>query len=199
MKYQITAVRDLKLILKDLEPHVRDPRQLRVGRDFKRMAMRPRELLGNWLFCVVLGKATGRNWTLSEDPMGGDGAMLDRDAGTGFLTEHVFIPPPANGNTKSVEEQVIDAVSSKAAKGIEYARGKTLVVFSEAVGNWFPNRAARAINGNHAFDAVWALGLEDVIERRYTYWVTRLDPVHAPGWRVRIAEEFNGWDVEEIQ
>jgi hypothetical protein len=199
VKYKITAVRDLTSILKDLEPHIRDPRQLRVGRNFKRMAMRPRELLGNWLFCVVLGKATGRNWTLSEDPTGGDGAMLDRDAGTGFLTEHVFIPPPVEGNAKSVEEQVIEAVVAKAAKGREYARGKTLVVFSEAVGKWFPNRAGKAIEGVHQFDAAWALGLEGVVDGRYIYWVTRLDPVHSPAWRIRVAEEFDGWIVEEVQ
>lgn len=199
MKYQVTAVRDLKQILKDLEPHIRDPRHLRVGRDFKRMAMRPRELLGNWLFCVTLIEVTGRDWTLSEDPTGGDGAMLDKTSGTGFLTEHIFIPPPAEAETRSVEQQVAAAVAKKAAKGAPYAKGKTLVVFSEAVGKWFPNRVARVIAGKHRFEAIWAAGLETAEGGHYIYWVTRLEPEHAPAWRIRISDSFDGWTVEAIQ
>ena len=199
MKYQITAVRDLKAILKDLEPHIRDSRQLRVGRDFKKMAKRPREPLGNWLFCVTLIEATGRDWTLSEDPMGGDSAMLDRTNGTRILIEHIFIPPPRAGEDRSVELQVIDAVAKKASKGAPYAKGKTLVVFSEAVGKWFPNRAARAITGKQGFEAIWSAGLEAAESGRYIYWMTRLEPGHAPAWRIRIADAFDGWAVEPIQ
>jgi hypothetical protein len=199
MKYQITAVRDLRAILKDLEPHIRDPRSLRVGRDFKKMAMRPRELLGNWLFCVTLIEATGRDWTLSDDPTGGDGVMLDRTNGTGFLTEHIFLPPPHANEGRSVEQQVVDAVAKKAGNGAIYARGKTLVVFSEAVGKWFPNRAAKAIAGTHGFEGVWAAGLETADGGTYIYWVTRLEPDHAPAWRIRIHDAFDGWTVEPIQ
>jgi len=199
MKYQVTAVRDLALILKDLELHIRDPRHLRVGRDFKKMSMRPRELLGNWLLCVVLCSVTGRRWTLSDDPTGGDGAMLDRDAETGFLTEHVFIPPPSDGNDTSVEQQIVEAVARKSKKGSEYARGRTLVVFSEAVGRWFPNRVGRAIAGNHQFEAVWALGLESAEGGQYSYWVTRLEPDHAPAWRVVLSKDFDSWTVAPVQ
>lgn len=199
MKYHVTAVRDLALILKDLQPHIRDPRHLRTGRDFKKMAMRPRELLGNWLFCVVLCHATGRRWTLSDDPTGGDGALLDRDTGTGFLAEHVFIPPPAEGSTLEVEQQIADAVAAKAKKGVEYARGRTLVVFSEAVGRWFPNRVGRAIAGTHTFEAVWAMGLESAIDGQYIYWVTRLEPDHAPAWRVVLSKDFDAWTVTPVQ
>jgi hypothetical protein len=199
MKYYVTAVRDLALILKDLEPYIRDPRHLRTGRDLKKMAMRPRELLGNWLFCVVLVYATGRRWTLSEDPTGGDGAMLDRDTGTGFLTEHVFIPPPAQGKKSLVEQQIANAIAAKAKKGAGYARGRSLVVFSEAIGPFFPNRIGSAIAGTNAFEAVWAMGLESAIGGQYAYWVTRLEPDHAPAWRVALSKEFDAWTVTPVQ
>lgn len=200
LKYKVTAVRDLRAILKDLESQVRDPRHLRVGRDYPSMSMRPRELLGNWLLCVILADATGRNWTLSDDPTGGDGAMLDRDTGTGFLTEHVFIPPPRPDNKKPVQQQIEEAIAAKAGKGEEYSRGRTLIVFSEAEGNWFPNRVAKSVDGTHGFDAIWCLGLEGVENGEYIYWITRLEvAAYSPAWKVRINEDFIDWTITHIQ
>ena len=199
MKYKIRAVADLHSALRDLEHQVRDPRHLRVGRDYASFQMRPREFLGNWLMCVVLCHATGRRWTLSADPLGGDGAILDRDENTGFLTEHVFVPPPRGSAELDVEDQLLDAVRAKAAKGAEYARGKTLVVFSEAHGVWKPTRVGEAIADLHGFDAVWAIALEGVENGAYAYWVTRLEARLAPVWRVRISPEFTDWGVEAIQ
>jgi hypothetical protein len=60
-------------------------------------------------------------------------ALLDRDTGTVFFTDHVIIPPPAEGSALQVEQRIA-AVAARAKKGAECARGGTLVVFSEAVG-----------------------------------------------------------------
>ena len=161
--------------------------------------MRPRELLGNWLLCVVLNEVTGRSWALSGDPTGGDGAILDDDRKVGFLTEHVFVPPPdISTATEAIDDKIVGAIRAKASKGESYARGMTLVVFCEAVGSWFPDHIGRAVDGFHNFEAIWALGLEDVHGQHYIYWVTKIEPVNSPAWRVRLSSDFDGWAVEPI-
>jgi hypothetical protein len=198
VKYRITALRDLRAVLKDLESQIREPRFLRVGRDYEGLAMRPRELLGNWLLCAVLTEITGRSWALSDDPTGGDGAILDDDRKVGFLTEHVFIPPQISTATEPIDDRIVGSIRAKASKGEPYARGKTLIVFCEAVASWFPDHIGRAVEGIHSFEAIWALGLEDVEDQRYVYWVTKIEPVNSPAWRVRLSSDFDAWVVEPL-
>lgn len=164
------------------------------------MAMRPRELLANWLLCVVLCETTGHDWTLSDDPTGGDGIILNRSSSTCFLTEHVFVPPPHATTQKPVAEQIEDAIRIKSSKGDHYAKDRTLIVFCEAHGNWFPNKVGKSVDGTHGFEAIWVAGLEGVQDGKYVYWMTRIESATAsPAWKIHISTDFTNWIIEPIQ
>ena len=83
-----------------------------------------------------------------------------------------------------------------------YASGKTLVVLlNAAAGKWLPTKVARQVPEEIDFEAVWVVGLQGVKDGEYVYGVTRLDLSrgNAPVWLVRIAKDFDGWEVEPIQ
>src|SRR3989344_2429419 len=145
-KHLIQKVRDLKVILKDMEPFIKNPVFLRTGRNIINFSLRPREVFANWLVCVVGNFNNGNeDLTFAEDPTGGDGLILNNKTGKLMLTEHVFIPPPQPENNKTVEDLMLEKIIHKTKKGKEYARGKHLIVFSEATGIWHPNRIGRKI------------------------------------------------------
>ncbi len=107
-------------------------------------------------------------------------------------------PSPVSG---SVEDQIAAAVAHKCKKGTSYAVGKDLVVFSEAIGEWHPNKAARRIVGAHRFKTVWVVHLEKGNDCGYSYCVSWLGASNrnAPSWRVSINGDFSGWSVDRIQ
>jgi hypothetical protein len=200
--HHITRIRDLGVALKEMEPYVKDPQFLRIGRAFRNFPLRPREVWANWLLCVVGNYNNGNdNLTFADDPTGGDGIVLDRATERFMLTEHVFIPPPRPDSTETVEDSMVNAVNHKMQNGRPYAEGKHLIIFSEAVGRWYPNRVARRIAGEHAFNSVWAVGLVHGDESGYTYFVTRFDapPDDSPSWHVDIDFAFTAWTVSRVQ
>ena len=147
-KKQVIQIRDLGVLLRDLEPFVKRPDFLRVGRELQNIRLRPREVLVNWLFCVVRNYVYNTNdFTFAETPIDGDGVIVNRETAEWIVTEHVFVPPSRSESFESVEDQIFEAVEHKARRGEAYARGKSLIVFSEAIGRWFPNRAGRPCKG----------------------------------------------------
>ena len=143
-----------------------------------------------------------RQFTFSDDPTGGDGVLIDKETGTTYLTEHVYIPSPEyRKTTESVEDLMIDAVRHKARKGKAYAEGKFLVIFSDTIGRWFPNRVGRSIEGIHDFVSAFAVGLESGYDSGYVYWATRFftAPYKCPTFRVHISSDFSQWHVERVQ
>jgi hypothetical protein len=76
-RHNLTRIRDLGIVLKDMESYIKDPRFLRVGREFTNFPLRPREALANWLMCVVGNHENGNaDLTFTSDPTGGDGILL---------------------------------------------------------------------------------------------------------------------------
>ncbi len=201
-KHRVTQIRDLQIILRDMERYVKDPSFLRVGREFTNFSLRPREVWANWLMCVVANNNNGNdNLTFAEDPTGGDGVILDKETGILMLTEHVFIPPPQPGDGETVEQLMMNAVHHKMQSGRAYAEGKHLIIFSEAIGPWHPNRVARGIEGAHAFESVFAMCLQRQDDNRYRYGVTRFvaPPENSPAWSVDIDRDFTSWRVDRVQ
>lgn len=195
---KVTQIRDLKIVLKDMEPYIRNPQFLRVGRRFTNFNMLPREALANWLICTV-ERFEGEDWTFSDDPNGSDGRIVDLKTSTGFTTEHVFIPPPKAESTESVSDLMVEAVKKKAKKGKQYAEGKVLVIFSEGQGEFKPNIVARRTLELHHFDAIYMVGLEKIDESGYHYWVTHLHPLISPIWKIDITSNFDDWSVKRVQ
>jgi len=201
MKCQVKRLKNLAVALKELEPHIRDGHSLRVHREFRSIRQRPRELLGNWLLCAV-GCAVRSKETLaiSEDPLGGDGLIVDRETDEQMFVEQVYVPPR---NGADFGEMAVKALKDKMRRGATYAAGRTLVILSEAIGRWYPNRLARRIAGAHGFNCVWVVHLDAaaIAQGRYAYIVAELDLSNgdAPVSRVNIAEDFGSWTVERVQ
>lgn len=220
------------MALKDLAQFIRDPRHLWVGKPVQQFGkLRPRELVGNWLLCVALSHGRGESLTFTTDHAEGDGVIVDKTSGATFPTEHVFVPKQQPGEHRSVEEQVIDQVTLKQEKaGAQYARGRMLLVFLESGGGqWFPNRASRALP-HVDFDAVFVVGLQEFNERlgEFVYGVTEITgrlisvptwdirwvitgdrpmvearlrglAMGVPIWNVHVSKHFDGWRVERMQ
>ena len=202
MKAQVKRVKDLSAVLKDLERYVKAPQFLYSGRAFRNFGLLPREVLGNWMICAVGNfEDSTALLTFGTDPMGGDGIVVNKKDGDVFFTEHVFIPRAASTATTTVEDLMCASVDHKAKKGAAYARGRHLVIFSEATGLWYPSRAARRIAGTHAFTSVWALHIDRGDDVEYVYSVTLLDAAReqAPVWKVVIGGDFKSWRVLRIQ
>ncbi len=196
MRNKVKGIKDLKSLLKDLEPHVKNVESLYRGRDIPNFKQRPREIWANWLLVVVGNFSHGPNtFTFTEDPSGdSDGVIVERATMIGWRTEHVFIPKH-KAEDGSGTDLFVEAVEYKAKKGAPYAQGKMLVIFSDGVGRWLPARVAREIVGNHHFDNVWAIGLDSADGDGYVYSVVCLDEVPPQIFRVEIDFKKHEWSV----
>lgn len=202
LNYQVTRFKSLAVALKELEPFIRNGEHIRTGKPFRRFGdMRSREALANWLLCVTANDVDRRNLTFVSDPIGGDGVICNLATGETFPTEHVMVLAKTDA-TADLDDLVLAAIAKKRDKGgPAYAAGKTLVVMIEGGGVWYANRIARQLPQPLHFAAVWAVGLNGVEDRRYSYWVAMLDLADgdAPVYRVVIADDFASWKVTRIQ
>ncbi len=205
MKYPVKRFKSLEVCLKELEPFIRNGEHLQTGKPFKQFGeLRSRELLANWLLCVAVNHAVQEDrFTFTSDPLGGDGVIYDNATEETYPTEHVLVPSARGGETEDAGELILEAISRKQSKGGKaYASGKTLVVLlNAAAGKWLPTKVARQVPEEIDFETVWVVGLQGVKDGEHVYGVTRLDLSrgNAPVWLVRIAKDFDGWEVEPIQ
>jgi len=204
MKHRVTRFKSLEMGLKELEPFIRNGEHLQTGKPFKKFGgMRSREILANWLLCIVNNFECGaERLTFSSDPLGSDGIIYDSKTGGAWQTEHVMVPRARPGETPDIVPLVLKVIGLKQNKGgAAYASGKTLVVFLEAGGGpWFPNRVAKKLP-QIDFETVWVVGLQGVEAGEYVYGVTNLelDESDALAWRVRINANFDAWEVTRVQ
>ncbi len=202
VKQKVTIVKDLEVVLGDMEPWVKNPNFLYSGRSGN-IKLLPREILANWLLCAV-GNSNANNdpFTFCNDPFGGgDGIVINRDSGEQMVTEHIFVPKHQKKDKKNAEELIVEAVQKKQNKGGKaYAEGKHLIIFCDGIGNWFPNKVGRKIQKIHNFSSVWAIGLERVEnENDYFYWVTLFNENHSPASQVKIDFQQKKWSVKKVQ
>jgi len=203
VKYPVTRFKSLEVALKEIEPMVRDPRHLQTGKPLEKFGdMRPREMLANWLLCATFEVIENRELLFYSDPIGGDGIIRDEATGETWPTEHVYVSQHSKG--PDAKGLILDAVNHKQRNGAAYCGGKTLVVFLDtpAAGVWFPNEIAKALPSPLLFDTVWVVGFF-MIETGgvYVYNLTLLDVTggNAPAFLLRIAPDFDAWNVEQIQ
>lgn len=194
-------VKDLKGVLKDFEPLVKDPRFLWNSRPFKNFSLLPREAWGNWLVCAVLREMYGRNITFMEDD-DGDGFIVDKDRIIAVPTEHVSaLEIPQGKKWPGGEQRVIDAIELKIKRGPEYASGKILVVFFDGAGEFLRSKIRENIFGRHDFEAVFCVGLLDSDDSGYSYCVTEFRDSFGDQsitHKVEIDGEFSDWKVTQI-
>ncbi len=202
MKNSVTSFKSLNICLKELEPFIRDGIHLETGRPFHKFgALRSREILANWLLCVVLNFANkSEQFILSTDPNNGDGLICDKTTKIGIPTEHVSVSQ-WDGKSQDIMSLILSRIEMKQNKGgSAYAIGKLLVVFlNNDGGEWYPNKIANNLPKPLDYEGVWVICLEGVINEEYTYGVTRLDANGCPVWLVHINKTFDNWSVEQIQ
>jgi len=114
-------VKDLKVVLKDFEPMVKDPRYLWSARKIRNFRLLPREAWANWLVCVVLRKIYGSDITfMDNDKDTSDGFIVDKDKRIIVPTEHVCaLDIPKGKRLSSGEKRVIEAINLKINQGSE--------------------------------------------------------------------------------
>lgn len=194
-------IKDLRVVLKDFEQMVKDPKHLWNGRDIENFTLRPREAWANWLVCAVLSTQHGKDFTFIEDTTG-DGFIVERGSGIIISTEHVSaLNIPKAGQLAPGEQRVIDAINLKIRKGREYAQGKLLVVFFDGAGNFYRSKIREAIYQRHNFEAVFCVGLLESGPDGYSYSVTEFRDSfgeQSTTYKVKINNDFTDYKVTQI-
>ncbi len=188
------------MALKELEPYVRNGHHLQTGRRISNFGdMLSREMLANWLLCVVGNATCEVKLTFST---GDDGIIWDEASGETWPTEHVMVPH-LHGQADNAEALILEKVDHKRRFGEPYGSGKTLVVFLNAgvAGKWHPNTVARRLPEPLYFATVWVVSPHGFESGEYVYNVTNLDlsAGHVPIFKVRIEQNFDRWHVTRSQ
>ena len=197
----IKQIKDFKIILKDFELMVKNPKFLHNGRDIQNFSLRPREAWANWLICVVLRKICGEDITFSEDEKS-DGIIIDKKTGGMVATEHVCAMDYPFNKLPKGEERIIDAINHKIKRGIDYAKGKILVVFFDGAGVFYRNKIRESIKGRHNFVSVFCVGLLTSGDEGYSYAVTEFRESFGDTsmtFKVDINADFTDWQVEQVK
>lgn len=199
---KMKVVKDLKVVLKDFEPMVKDPKWLWSGREIQNFTLLPREAWGNWLASVVLRKMHGREITFA-DSENGDGFIVDKTIKSIFPTEHVCaLDIPEGKKWPTGEQRVIEAINLKISRGHDYAAEKILVAFFDGAGRFFRNKIREAIFGRHNFEAVFCVGLLTSGESGYSYSVTEFRDSfgdQSVTHQVDINGDFTDWEISQIK
>jgi hypothetical protein len=204
LNHHVRRVESLEGVLKALEPFVRNGHHLQTGRPpFPGFGyMLSREMLANWLLCVVANaKWENAKLTFCSDPTGGDGVIWDQASGETWQTEHVMVPHLPH-QADDTEALILEKVDHKRQGGEPYGSGKTLVVFLNAgSGEWHPNAVARRLPEPLYFATVWVVSVHCVESGEYVCDVTNLDLSggNVPIFKVRIGKNFDRWHVTQCQ
>ncbi len=162
-------VKDMKIVLKDMEPYVRSVKPLWNGRDFKNFSLRAREIWSLWLLCSIFNQMGKTDLIFGEDDES-DGILVDKLTRDVIRVENVAAMDFPNTSLAEGEDRIINAILDKASNGEEYAKDKLLVVFFDGAGQYFPNEVAKAIHGKHHFERIYLIGLlDDKCGAEYSY------------------------------
>lgn len=204
MKVEFLFVRSLEdYLAKYIQPIIKNYKLLKVGRSFKNIKLRPREVLGAFLVCVVIRFISKQNWTPARDPMGGDGVILCREPNRtdqAFL-EQVYVPrigEKAPASMDEIEERIESEINRKHNKGKAYFENRHLIIFLDIEGSLNPQKIKGFVNGfSEGFDSYWLFAPWD---KKYSYLVFLLkaDRDEPSGYSVEIREDFKGWEVKRL-
>ncbi|MBI2786743.1 MAG: hypothetical protein HYX60_10785, partial [Legionella longbeachae] len=133
---------------------------------------------------------------ICTDPQGGDGIIYNTTKNQAWPTEHVLVSQRNNGS-EDIQSLILKQIKNKQDKGgAAYASGKTLIVFLNKEENiWHPRKVARNLPSPLDFESIWVAGLQNVVDGKYNYNLTRLMPNGCPIWRICINENFDEWSV----
>lgn len=170
---------DDNVIEKLIREYEDNPTLLKTGPKPADFPLLPREILVNWLLCVPLVHVAKHSCVMVADDRedGTDGGLLDQTTGLTHFFQHVYVPTheTPRGVVQKINGLVVSKFQLKARKGIGYAEGIELVIFSDAVGLVEPTEINKLIEGVHGFKSVYVLAIEKKDKDGYHYWLTVLD------------------------
>ncbi len=167
--------------------------------------MRYREAWANWLLCAVFNYQYNADFTFQEMPENtiGDGIIFDKLTKKRLVVEHICAIDLDNGpklarGTKRIHN-AINKKFDKDKNNPGYANGKCLVVFTDGVGIWYPNKIGNEMNHNHKFIAVYCISMISFETNVLTYSVSEFKRGDSPTYSVTINEDFTNWEVRKLQ
>lgn len=162
--------------------------------EFKSIRQRPRELLGN---CLPPSPTRGEETVhIYEDPFPhGDGMLVDAVTDEKMFTEHVYARAE---DAHDAEALVMKAFEHKTKEGEPYARGRTLIIYSDPPGDFVVARLAAAIKGKRLATAAGC-----AVVRRRQARLHGCRPRRRCGEAAILsrcaADDFTTWDVGQLQ
>lgn len=205
----IKIIKDLKIALKDFESTIKNNFiELLIGRDLENFSLRPREIWANLLLCIALSEINGKDITFAEDKKG-DGLIIVKDTFEVIPTEHVSALENEHNPQPKGEDRIINAINKKikkcedcARKGVDYAKGKWLVVFFDGAEKFYRNKIRESIKGRHNFGSVFCVGLLTIQNGVYSYIVTEFRDSYgdqSKSFKIDINSDFTDWKIEQIK
>ena len=191
------CVINLKICLKEMEPHIKNVKPLWNGRDSKNFSLRAREIWSLWLICAVVRTTTNKQVTFCEDN-DRDGILVDMDADEWIKVENVSAMNFPNTNLPLGEERIINAIEDK-IKSCIVQNDLVLVVFFDGAKLFFPNKIAKAVYGRHNFINIYLVGLVSQENNKYLYSVSELFPDFAEVHLIEINENWTNYTVQKYQ
>lgn len=204
------VIKDFKVALKDFEPMIKNnfTKLFLNGREFDNFSLIPREAWANWLLCAALSEVSGKDITFAEDKKG-DGLIIVKDTFEVIPTEHVSALENKHNPQPKGENRIINAINEKikksedfAKKGIDYAKGKWLVVFFDGAEKFYRNKIRESIKGKHNFGSVFCIGLLTIQDGAYSYLITEFRDSYgdqSKSFKICINKDFTNWKVERIK
>lgn len=186
-----------------IRPIIRDPKLLRTGRQFKNIKLRPREILGAFLVCVVARYISNQEWTLARDTEQGDGIIYRKGSDEGYFLEQVYVYPRAQTalGTKQISNEIKLQLHKKFKKGKEYAKNRNLVIFLDVNGKIDHQDFKKYLEKvSDYFDSYWlfARNSEDIENFKYIVFLLKAPKDEQAAYQVTLNADFRGWAVNRL-
>lgn len=200
MKYEILSVRPSLLpqyLKKVVSICLLTKDQMRKGREFKNIGLRPREVVGAFLLFAVGQFLDPDNvWTIGSDPQILDGVICCVDGpkkGDYVALEQVYIP---SFEKEDLSLLIKDRIDRKTAKGDDYSNGRHLVIYCDTNADLNLDDVSRYLEKQDKFYSYWIMARLD--KPLWNFLVaspkTSGDPRLA--YKVSFSEDFTNWSVE---
>lgn len=206
MKVKYLFVRSLEDYLENqIQPILKNPHLLKVGRQYTNIKLRPREVLGAFIICAVARFISGQSWTIARDPMGGDGVVLCMDESRwaeGAFLEQVYVSRLKEKSPATIDEiigRIEVEIKKKHDKGKSYSEDRHLVIFLDIEGLLDYQQVKKNVDRikDGGFDSYWLFAPWD---KSYSYLVFLLKAAkdQPTAYSIEIAEDFRKWKVNRI-
>lgn len=205
MKVPYLFVRSLEDCLqKQIQPILKNPRSLRVGKQFTNIKLRPREILGSFVVCIVIRFISKQVWTFARDPMGGDGVILCMDPSRmfeGVFLEQVYVPrinEKAPATIKEITTRIALEIKKKHNKGKPYSVNRHLVIFLDIEGSLDYQKVKKIVDRiKNGFDSYWLFAPG---HKPYSYLVFLLKASRdqPAAYSLEIKKDFKGWETKRL-